>query len=66
MSNKPALNTCYVNSTGNSAQCYAAAWLGAECGRGWIHVCARLSPFAVHLKLLQHCLSAVPQWKTKS
>ena len=38
-------------STGNSAQCYVAAWNGGEIGGGWIHVYV----FAVHLKLLQHC-----------
>ena len=35
-------------STGNSAQCSVAAWMGGE--HGW------LSPFVVHLKLSQHCL----------
>ena len=35
-------------STGNSAQCYMAAWVGAECGGEWIHVYVWLSPFAVH------------------
>ena len=25
-------------STGNSAQCYAAAWMGGEFGGEWIHV----------------------------
>ena len=63
---KQITNRDLLSSTGNSAQCYVAAWMGAECGRGWIHVRAQLSPFAVHLKLSQHCLSAVPQWKTKS
>ena len=38
-------------STGNSAQCYVAAWMGEEFGREWIHVYVRLSPFTVHLKL---------------
>ena len=27
----------------------------------WIHVCVWQSPFAVHLKLSQHCSSALPQ-----
>ena len=26
-------------STRNSAQCYAAAWMGGEFGGEWIHVC---------------------------
>ena len=38
-------------SKGNSAQCYAAAWMGREFGEEWIHVYIWLSPFAVHLKL---------------
>ena len=31
-------------------------------GGEWIHVYARLSPFAVHLELSQHCLSAMHGW----
>ena len=33
-------------------------WLPVRSGvwGGWIHVCTRLSPLAVHLKLSQHCL----------
>ena len=42
-------------STGNSAQCYVAAWMGGESGGEWIHVCVWLSRFAVPLKLSQHC-----------
>ena len=42
-------------STGNSAQCYVAAWMGREFGGEWIHVYVWLNPFAVHLKLSQHC-----------
>ena len=42
-------------STGNSAQCYMAAWMGGEFGGGRIHVYVWLSPFAVHLKLSRHC-----------
>ena len=26
-------------STGNSAQCYVAAWMGGEFGGEWIQVC---------------------------
>ena len=29
----------YVQSTGNSAQCYAAAWMGGAFGGEWIDVC---------------------------
>ena len=38
-------------STGNSARCYVAAWMGGELGGEGIHVYAWLSPFTVHLKL---------------
>ena len=42
-------------STRNSAQCYVAAWMGGEFWGEWIHVYAWLSPFAIYLKLSQHC-----------
>ena len=42
-------------STGNSAQCYVAAWMGGDLGGEWIHTHVWLSPFAVHLKLSQYC-----------
>ena len=48
-------------STGNSALCYVAAWMGGKFGREWIHVHVWLSPFAVHLKLSQHCQSSISQ-----
>ena len=58
-----------INNTlsriGNSAQYYVAACMGGEFGGEWIHVYVRLSPFAVHLKLSQHCSSAIPQYKIK-
>ena len=40
-----------------SAQCYVAAWMGEGLWGEWIHVYVHqwLSPFAVHLKLSQHC-----------
>ena len=38
-------------STGNSAQCHVAAWMGGDFGEEWIHVDAWMSPFTVHLKL---------------
>ena len=31
-------NKDLLYSTGNSAQCYVAAWMGGEFGREWIHV----------------------------
>ena len=41
--------------TWNSAPCYVAAWMGGEVGAEWIHAYGWLSPFAVDLKLSQHC-----------
>ena len=52
-------NRVLLYSTGNSAQCYVAAWIGGELGGDlmggelggeWIHVYVWLSPLAVHLK----------------
>ena len=63
---KRITNKDLLHSTGNSAQCYVAAWVGEEFGGEWIHVCVWLSPFAVPLKLSQHCESAIPQYKIKS
>ena len=48
-------NKDLLYSTGNSAQCYVAAWMGGEFEEGWIRVYVWLSRFAVHLKLSQHC-----------
>ena len=28
----------FLSSTGNSAQCYVAAWMGGEFGGEWVHV----------------------------
>ena len=39
-----------LHSTGNSAQCYVAGWMGGEFGGSWIRVYIWLSPFAVHLE----------------
>ena len=55
-----------LHSTGNSAQCYVAAWMGGEFGGEWIYVYVWLSPFTAHLKLSQHCQSAILQYKIKS
>ena len=49
------INKDLLYSTANSAQCYVAAWMEGEFGGEWVRVCVRLSPFAVHLKLSQHC-----------
>ena len=48
-------NKDLLYSTGNSAQCYVAAWMEGEFEEGWIRVYVWLSRFAVHLKLSQHC-----------
>ena len=40
-------NKALLYSTGNSAQCHVAAWVGGEFGGEWIHVYVRLSPFAI-------------------
>ena len=48
-------NKNLLYSTGNSAQCYVAACIEGKFGREWILVYVWLSPFAVHLKLSQHC-----------
>ena len=42
-------NKDLLYSTGNSAQCYVAAWMGGEFGGEWIRVYIWLIPFAVHL-----------------
>ena len=44
-------NKDLLYSTGNSAQCYVAAWMGGQFGGEWIHVYVWLSPFAAHLQL---------------
>ena len=41
-------------STGDSAQCYVAAWMGGEFGEERMLVYVWLSPFAVYLKLSKH------------
>ena len=51
---KKIANKDLLYSTGNSAQCYVAAWMGGESGGEWIHIYVWLSRFAVHLTLSQH------------
>ena len=48
-------NKNLLYSIWDSAQCYVPACMGGGLGREWIHVYVWLSPFAVHLKLSQHC-----------
>ena len=43
-------NKVLSNSTGNSGQCYVAAWMGADFGEEWMYVYGWLSPVAIHLK----------------
>ena len=43
-------NKDLLYSTGISAQCYVAAWIGGEFEGEWIHVYVWLRPFIVHLK----------------
>ena len=43
--------------------CYVAAWVGGEFGGEWIYVNVQLNPFTIHLKLSQHCSSAISQYK---
>ena len=52
---KRVTNKVLLYSTWNSAQCYVAAWMGGQFGGERIHVYAWLRPFAVNLKLSQHC-----------
>ena len=48
-------NKYLLYSTGNSAQCYVAAWVGGEFGGEWIPLYVWLGRFVVYLTLLQHC-----------
>ena len=59
-------NKDLLYNTGNSVQCYVAAWMGEGFEGEWIHIFVWLSPFAVHLNISQHCQSAIPQFKIKS
>ena len=59
-------NKVLLYSTWNSAQYYVAARMGVGFGREWIHIYVWLNPFAIHLKISQHCKSAIPQYKIKS
>ena len=49
------INLVLLYSTGNSAQCHVTIWIQEKHECEWIHVHIWLSPFAVHLKLSQHC-----------
>ena len=49
-------NKDLLYSTGNSVQCYVAAWMGGKLGGEWVIIYEWFSLFLVHLKLSQHCL----------
>ena len=49
------INKGLLYSTWNSAQCYVPAWMGGGVGGESTQVYVWLSPFAVRLKLSQHC-----------
>ena len=53
-------NKDLLYSTGNTAQCYVAAWIGGEFGGEWIHVYVWLSPITVHLKLTTLLIDYIP------
>ena len=48
-------NKDLLYSTGNSAQCYAAAWMGEEFGGEWVHVYVRRSHSTLYMKRSQRC-----------
>ena len=48
-------NKDLLYSTGNSAQCYGAAWMWVGFGGIRINEYVCVSPFALHLKLSQYC-----------
>ena len=58
-------NKALLYSTGNSVQCYVAAWMGGEFGGERMHIYVWLNPFTIHLKLSQHCSSVILQCKIK-
>ena len=58
---KGIMNKGILYGTWSSGQCSVAAWKGGAFGEEYVHVFGWLSPFAVHLKLLQLCQLATPQ-----
>ena len=50
---KSVTNKDLLYSTGNSAQRCMTVWMGGELGIMYMY---DLSPFPIHLQLLQHCL----------
>ena len=62
---KGITNKDLLNSTGNSAQCHVAAWMGAEFGGEWIHVFVWLSPFHCSLETVTTLLISYTQVQNK-
>ena len=58
-------NKNLLYSTWKSTQCYVPAWIGRGYAGEWIHIYVWLSPFAIHLKLSQHCESVIQNKKFK-
>ena len=57
---KQITNNDLLHSTENPVQCYVVAWMGELLGGEWIPVYVWRGPFAIHLKLSQHCPLAIP------
>ena len=57
---KQITNKVQLQGTGHSSRFRVVDWMGGESGGEWMHVYVWLNSFAVHLKLSQHCQSAVP------
>ena len=45
-------NKDLLYSTGNSAQCHVAAWMGGKFGGEWIHVLCMAEPLCCPLKTI--------------
>ena len=45
-------NKDLLYSTGNSAQCYVAAWMGGKFGGEWIHVLCMAESLCCSLEIL--------------
>ena len=58
---KRITNKGILSGTGNSAQCYVAAWMGGELRREWIRVHVWLSLFILYLKTITTALIGYTQ-----
>ena len=61
---KRITNKGILSGTGNSAQCYVAAWMGGVLRREWIHVHVWLSLFILYLKTITTLLIGYTQMDT--